>query len=135
MSERAFIDSSVLIKAAAGSSGGGLAVVEVLESESRTFVYSELVRLETLPKAQWAGRKLEVSFYEAFFSVAERTTAPIDSLLPLAFEIMRDDGIGPMDALHVAAALRADCSEFITLEKKTTRGSLHRTKRIKVRGL
>ncbi|MFO0969688.1 MAG: hypothetical protein U0793_29365 [Gemmataceae bacterium] len=83
----------------------------------RYFCTSDFVRLEVVPKASFHGFDEECEFYEAFFESAKRTVRSSAALVLQAVEEAEQFGLSAVDALHVAAARRAKCAEFITAEK------------------
>lgn len=115
---RTFIDSGVLIDAARGVAPLSENALTVLGDPTRILVSSELVRLEVVPKAKFHKRSEEVEFYDTFFaSLGRARLVPISrQLLDLALREAVKAGLGPVDALHVAAAKRSKCNEMITTE-------------------
>jgi predicted nucleic acid-binding protein len=117
--KRTFIDSGVLIHAARGTAELSERALAVLDDPDRRFVTSDFVRLEVLPKAIFHHKRDEAEFYEAFFEAAQRTEHSSKSLVAEAQSEAEQAGLSATDALHVAAAKRANCTEFITAEKAT----------------
>jgi len=77
---KTFIDASLLIAAARGNQDISDRALEVLDDPGRSYVTSDFVRLEVLPKAVFHQREAEVHFYRTFFARAKRTikaTAPL----------------------------------------------------------
>ncbi len=88
----------------------------VLDDPDRGYVTSDFVRLEVVPKPSYHGFKDQVEFYEAFFSTAHRV--PVSKkLLEDALREGRRFGLSACDAIHVAAARRGKCDQFVTTEK------------------
>jgi hypothetical protein len=118
-SKRSFIDSGVLL--AAFRATGELAenALDILGDARRQFVTSDFVRLELLPKPICYGKDEERRFYETFFASAEHTVRASRSLIEDAEREAATVGLSAMDALHIAAARRAECDEFVTAEKTT----------------
>lgn len=116
---RTFIDSGVLL--AAFKAGGELArnALTVLGDPERTFVTSDFVRLELLPKPICYGNEVERRFYETLFSGVEHTVPASRTLAEEAYQEATAVGLSAIDALHMAAAKRASCDEFVTAEKPT----------------
>jgi predicted nucleic acid-binding protein len=113
---RTFVDAGVLIAAACRIPEIADRALRLLDDPERGFVTSEFVRLEVVPKPSYHGFKDQVEFYEAFFSSAHRT--PVSKkLLEEALRGGRRFGLSACDAIHVAAARRGKCDEFITTEK------------------
>lgn len=69
-----FIDSGVLITAATGTGEFSERAMEVLDDPGRTFVSSDYVRLEVLPKAVFHGNDEEAEYYRVFFESVSRWT-------------------------------------------------------------
>jgi predicted nucleic acid-binding protein len=116
---RTFVDSNVLILAARGTEQLSEKATSELDDPNRNYVTSDFVRLETLPKAAYHQQHPEVEFYEAFFSSARRLVKSTPSLIAEAEHEAIRYGLSAVDALHIAAAKRAKCHEFITAEKPT----------------
>lgn len=115
---RTFIDAGVLIAAACGVPEIAEAAMRILDDPGRTFVTTDFVRIEVLPKPTFHGLREQVEFYEVFFANARR--------VPVSRRLLQDAlregcqfGLSACDALHVAAARRAKCTELVTTEKST----------------
>ena len=67
---RTFLDAGVLIAAVRGQEDVAARVLALLEAPERTFVTSDFLRMEVLPKALYYQRPAEVALYERFFSRA-----------------------------------------------------------------
>ena len=113
---RTFIDASLLIAAARGTDDISEMALAILDDPRRSFVTSDFVRLEVLPKAVHHRRNPEVRFYLAFFAGATRTVRSSASLVAAAEIEGELTGLSAIDALHVAAAKRAKCHELVTAE-------------------
>ncbi len=120
---RIFVDSGVLVDAAGGTDAQPEAALALLEDPEHTFLTSPFVYLETLPKARYNCRATEVAFYEKFFANAE-WTHDLNAIVEHGIEIADRFGVGPMDALHVAAAALLNADELVTVEKPGK--SIHR---------
>ena len=118
MSKRTYLDSGVLLAACVRKDEIGRRALEILDDPSRSFVLSDAVRLEILPKAVFEKRQDEVEFYEAIFSQSEGLNWSIDTL-HRAFDVAQKYGIATIDAIHVATALDARVDEMVTAEKPT----------------
>ncbi len=114
-----FIDSGVLITAATGAGGFYERAREVLADPGRTFVSSDYVRLEVLPKAVFHGNDEEAEYYEAFFESVSFWTRPSPDLAERALDLACQFGLGARDALHVAAAEHEGADELVTSERRT----------------
>jgi len=114
---KTFIDAGLLIAAARGNQDISDRALEVLDDPARSYVSSDFVRLEVLPKAVFHRHDPEVHFYRAFFARAKQTVKASSSLVAQAQSEAEQAGLSAIDALHVAAAKRAKCHELITAEK------------------
>jgi hypothetical protein len=90
-----------------------------LDDPDRTFVSSDYVRLEVLPKAVYHGNDEEVEHYRAFFENVAHWTQPSPDLARRALDLACQFGIGARNALHVAAAEREGAEELVTSERQT----------------
>jgi len=126
---RTFVDSGVLITAARGLDPKALNALSILDDPDREFVSSFFVRLEVIPKASYFKHDRELSFYTSFFDAVTNWPDP-KSILDEAFTTACKLGLSALDSLHVAAALSAGATEFITTELSTK--PLHRVRAIKV---
>jgi hypothetical protein len=61
------VDADVLIAAAKGTEDFSVAALAVLDDPDRSFVASDLVKLEVLPMPTFFGHARTVSFYEEYF--------------------------------------------------------------------
>lgn len=116
---RTFVDSGVLIAAFRGEGLFGQRALAVLQDPVRVFISSVFVRLEVLPKPVAYGRKTEESFYRTYFAAVKRMVPSSGDLIDLAQAEAESFGLSAIDALHVAAAKRARCHEFVTTEGPT----------------
>lgn len=114
---RTFIDADVLIAAARGTDDVSPQAIGVLDDPERSYVTSDFVRLEVLPKAKYHKKDAEVEFYEAFFEAAERNVQASRELVMDAQAEAESNGVSGFDALHVVAAARADCDVLLTAER------------------
>ncbi len=134
MSKRTYIDSSVLIAISRGSPAIKHRALAILDDPNRTLVVSEVVRLETLPKAVYNKRLQEAEFYNSILR-SERTEY-LDwdiEVLKQAYQIAEKHGLSALDAIHIAYAIQAEVDEFITCERSTS--PLFRIQEIPVRSL
>ena len=116
---RTFIDSALLIAAARGTDDVAEKAMGVLDDPDRDFTTSDFVRLEILPKPTYFGYAEEVAFYEAFFERVQQSVPSSATLVSEAHQEAVEAGLAAVDALHVAAAKRADSEELVTAEKST----------------
>ena len=103
-----------------------------LDDPGRILLTSPFVYLEVAPKATFFKRHLECKFYNQFFEKAQwyRDLAKMEAAArPEAIK----NGLGAMDALHLAAAYLLHADEFITTEKPAK--AIHRSSLITVRYL
>lgn len=127
-----YLDSGVLLHAWRGSPLSG-AALGVMEDAARSFVTSQLVRLELLPKPAFEQRATETAFYALHFARAA-APLPLDSALgDEALALAEKYGLAAVDALHVAAAVRQKADELVTSEKPGK--PMFRVKEVKVRSL
>ena len=116
---RTFLDSGVLIAAARGTPALANRAMSIIDDSNRSFLASDFVRLEVLPKSVYHKNSEEAEFYETYFAGAERMISSSKELVDEAYEEARATGLSAVDALHVAAAKSANAEEFITTEKPT----------------
>ena len=128
---RTFLDSSVLLRAWRGQDASP--ALAVMEDPQREFYTSQLVKLELLPKPTYEATPGEVEFYQIHFDQVKGEAHLSRELGAAALRLAGKFGLAAMDALHVAAALQADCAEFITDEKPGK--PLYRVRGIKVRSV
>jgi predicted nucleic acid-binding protein len=129
---RSFPDSGVLIDAArAARPERASAALYYLGDPERIYLTSPFVRLETVPKAQYTGRREELKFYESFFQdPGVEWCRDLDRMVALADEESRRSGLGALDALHVAAAHMLGADELVTTEAANK--AVHRTRLVRV---
>ena len=125
-----FVDSNVLIAASRGDHACSRRAQEVLDDPDRAFASSVFVKLEVLPKAIYHRNRQEVEFYETFFRSVESWAGPLDALVDTALAQGGHFGLGPRDALHVAAAITVGAAELVTAEKPGK--PMHRVKDVKI---
>ncbi len=111
-----FVDASLLIAAARGRDDISDRALAILDDPRRSFVTSDFVRLEVLPKAIFHRQREETRFYLAFFA-GVRSVRSAATLVSLAQTEAEHAGLSAVDALHVAAAKKAKCQELVTAEK------------------
>ncbi len=131
MTRLLFIDTGVLIDAARGTTSGAEAALAVLAQSDVQFACSQLIRLETLPKARFHQRQEEVDFYEAYFAAVSVWISVSDDLVSDAIAEAARFNLSALDALHVVMAAAAGADEFVTTERPTK--PIHRNQRVKVR--
>ena len=126
---RTYLDSGVLITAYNAAPELKEPALRVLEDPDRVFLCSPFVRLETAPKALFNKRSGEYRFYQTYFRRAAIAN-DLEAILGYGFREAAKAGVGPMDALHLAAAHLLKADEFITTEKPNK--AIHRSSLVKV---
>ena len=126
---RTFLDSGVLITAFKGQLSPGGPAIAVLKDPNRIFLSSPYVHFEVCPKALFHKQRAEYAFYQRYFEQAVMARS-LKALLTLAVEEAARSGVGPMDALHLAAAHLLKADEFVTTERPGK--SLYRSALIKI---
>ena len=113
-----FLDAGILIAAVRGQDAEAAQALAILEDPERSFVASDFLRMEVLPKALYYQRPAEVALYERFFSKAR--LIPISAaLVTQAYTEACTCGLSALDALHVTVAKAGGAEEFITTERTT----------------
>lgn len=122
-----YVDSGVLITAAHGQDPVLQSrALALLNDPQREYASSAYVRLEVMPKAVWVRNLTEQTFYEAYFRDVRHWLTDYHAVIAEAEAEAGLYGLGSMDALHVAAAVRLNADELVTIEKPTK--SIFRTK-------
>lgn len=113
---RTYLDTGVLIEAAAGKGPKAEVAMAVLRDPTRVFLSCPFLDLELLPQTILNRNRLQQRFLETYLAGTDRTEE-LAAIFKLAFREATRSPVSGMDALHVAAAhlLRAD--EFITTER------------------
>lgn len=114
-----YIDSGVVIEAYRVVGPVGSLADAVLNDPNRTFITSEFVRLEILPKPAYHRRQDEVAYCNRYFARA-RFVGITDVLIQHAMLRAEMFGLNGMDALHIAAAEIGGAAEFVTTERATS---------------
>lgn len=127
---RTYVDAGVLIAVRRGEFAAGRRAIALLESPDRTFVASEFLRLEVLPKAIYHRNDSEREYFEAFFARVVRWAGPVDQILEMAGREAARYGLNAIDALHVAAAMFLGAEELVTTE--VSRKPIHRVTSLRV---
>ena len=115
---RTYVDSCVLIAAFHGNHRRSIEAIAVLDDPKRTWITSDYVKLETLPKPLFTGHKKEAEFMQAFFDTAHERVPSSDPLTSASVKLAAQHDLKAMDALHVSAALHGKAEQFVTLEKR-----------------
>ena len=116
---RTFLDAGVLIAAVRGQEDEAACALAMLEDPERSFITSDFLKMEVLPKALYYQRPAEVALYERFFSRA-RLLPVSAALVTQAYTEACTFGLSALDALHVTFAKAGGAEEFITTERPTT---------------
>ena len=90
----------------------------VLKDKRRSFLVSDALWLELLPKAVYNKRVREAEFYERFFARAQRLPTT-EAVIQRACMLAARYGLAAMDAVHIAHAVEAGADEFISAESLT----------------
>jgi predicted nucleic acid-binding protein len=115
---RTFLDAGILIAAVRGQEREAARALAILEDPERSFLTSEFLRMEVLPKAIYYRRPAEVALYERYFARAQLIAAS-GALISQAFADACTFGLAALDALHLTFAKAGDAEEFITTENPT----------------
>ena len=116
---RTFLDAGILIAAVRGQEDEAARALAILEDPQRSFIASDFLRLEVLPKALYYQRLAEAALYERFFSNA-RLIPVSAALVTQAYTEASTFGLSALDALHVTVAKAGGAEEFITTERLTS---------------
>jgi predicted nucleic acid-binding protein len=130
---KTYIDAGVLIAAFQGKHDLSAQAMAVLDDESREFVISDFLKLETLPQPSYNKKEDEVEFMETFFANATIHAEINSDLTKDALKLATANGITAIDSLHLSAAISATAEEFITTEKPAK--PMFRVKEIKLTSL
>ena len=113
-----FVDSSVLINAIVGSDAARkMRALAVLGDPQREFVATRFLALEVMPIPTKFKRKREAAFYKRYFKCVSSWVRPASIIRP-AYDLACLHGLGAMDALHLAAAIKVG-AEFVSAERPT----------------
>ena len=113
-----FLDAGVLIAAVRGQEDVAARALALLEAPERSFVTSDFLKLEVLPKAIYYQRPAEVALYERYFARA-RFIPITEAVIAQAYTEACTFGLSALDALHVTVAKTSGAEAFITTEKPT----------------
>ncbi|MEK7754071.1 MAG: PIN domain-containing protein [Acidobacteriota bacterium] len=113
---RTYLDTGVLIEAAAGKGPKAEVALAVLRDPARAFLSCPFLDLELLPQTILNRNRLQQRFLETYLSGTDRTEE-LAAILKLAYREATRSPVSGMDALHVAAAHLLGADEFITTEK------------------
>lgn len=110
------MDSDVLIAAAVDFRGSSKAAVEISLDGRREFARSVFQEVAVLPAARRNGRKRELGWYQAFLRMAKKSPHSYEEVGQMACQIVAEQAIRLMDALHLASALAVSAEQLVTLE-------------------
>ena len=113
---RTYLDTGVLIEAAAAKGPLAEVALSILDDEERVFLSCPFLDFELLPQAILNKSHKEQRFFETYLAGTERTE-DLDVIFRLAFVEASRSPVSGMDALHVAAAHLLKADELITTEK------------------
>ena len=116
--KKTFVDTSLLIAVARGERDVSEKALDIIDDSEREFVSSVYVQLETLPIPTRHGYEDQVKVYEEIFDNVSQWVPSSPELSQRAFELGCEYGLGAVDALHVAAAEKAE-AELVTAENPT----------------
>ena len=114
-----YVDACLLMAAFRNKNERDWAAAEILADPRRTFVVSNALWLELVPKAVYNKRTDEAAFYADFFGRAERHLPWNLAVLQSAQQLATTYGLSAMDAIHIAHAIDAGADEFISAERLT----------------
>lgn len=136
-----FPDAGLLIRAASPKrTPEHEHALRVLLDPARRWCVTSFLRLEVLSRPKHLQLHTVVATLEAFFGAkaVRPVRTPLSRIVARAEALAVRYGLTAMDALHVASALEAKCSEFITAEKDTKRDAkgrgseIHRVTELRV---
>ena len=113
---RTYVDTGVLIDAAAGKGPRAEAALALLRDPDRVFLSSPYLDLELLPQAIKSRLREQQEFLEAYLAATERIE-DWNAIFRVAFREASRSPVSGIDALHVAAAHLLEADELITTEK------------------
>ena len=113
---RTYLDTGVLIEAAAGKGPRTEAALRLLRDPDRLFLSSPYLDLELLPQVIKNRFREQQAFLETYLASTERIE-DWNAIFRVAFREASRSPVSGMDALHVAAAHLLKADELITTEK------------------
>ncbi len=106
-------------------------VANLLADPNRTFVSSDVLKIEVFPKPTFFREIYSTLLLENFFSICVKHIPITQDLYQKAYAEACRTGLSGMDALHIVSAHEAGADELITTEKITK--AMYQTKLVKVR--
>jgi hypothetical protein len=113
---RTYLDTGVLVEAAAGKGPKTEVALALLRDANRLFLSCPFLDLELLPQVIQNRNRPQQKFLETYLAATERIE-DLDAIFRAAFREASRSAVSGMDALHVAAAHLLKADEFITTEK------------------
>ena len=113
---RTYLDTGVLIDAAAGKGPRAEAALRLLRDSDRLFLSSPYLDLELLPQVIKHRIREQQEFLETYLASTKRIE-DWNEIFHVAFREASRSPVSGMDALHVAAAHLLKADELITTEK------------------
>ena len=110
---RTYLDTGVLIEAAAGKSARAEVALGLLKDPNRVFLSSPFLDLELLPQAIQNRQREQQKFLETYMAATKRIE-DMRAIFRVAFREASSSAVSGMDA---AAAYLLKADEFITTER------------------
>ena len=113
---RTYLDSNVLINLFVDDAATVQRARHIITDSNRTFVVSDYVNLEVLPKMNYYHRIQQSLFCLEIF---RKSTFVLSSaeIIAKAEKLADTYGLAAMDALHAASAIAGGADELVTFEK------------------
>jgi predicted nucleic acid-binding protein len=111
-----YSDANVILNAFSQDKVRAQRARAILEDTARTFVVSDYLWLETVPKVVYNKQYDQAAYIDGFFHDAEFVPASA-AIIVQAKAIAARYGLAAMDALHVACAIAGGADELVTFEK------------------
>lgn len=128
MKTRTFLDVGVLLAFVDRAHAKYQQAEALINDPRRAFAASIFLQLETLPKFVYFNHRDQVKQLSDYFHLVKYWPSQPQKLTAAAYKLAQQYGLGGMDALHIAAAVQAGCTEFITTEKPSS--AIHRAKSV-----
>jgi predicted nucleic acid-binding protein len=113
-----YADANVILNVFSEDKARAQRASAIFEDTNRTFVVSDYLWLETMPKMIYNKLYDQVPYTERFFHSADFVPVS-DVIVAKAKELAAVYGLAGMDALHVACAVAGGANELVTFEKPT----------------
>jgi predicted nucleic acid-binding protein len=117
---KTYLDANVLIAAYRGDHPVSSKALQLLGASNRSFIASQILRLETLRKPLFYIRNDEIDFMNTFYEGVSEWVEIDDSIVIQALDLAAKYDMGAIDALHIALAKRGKVDEFVTMERPTS---------------